>query len=104
MLKLISHRAICHRVVFLDSRRRPPSLKYSGTRLEFILLTSIHQLRQLPIILNIVIKLDSARISIQVDIGFGDSMLPVSVNIDYPTLLELPIPKLRAYTKETVIA
>lgn len=48
--------------------------------------------------------LDSARIPLQVDIGFGDSIIPAPINIDYPTLLELPVPKLRAYAKETVIA
>ena len=48
--------------------------------------------------------LDSARIPLQIDIGFGDSIIPAPLNIDYPTLLDLPSPKLRAYSKETVIA
>lgn len=48
--------------------------------------------------------LDSARIPLQIDIGFGDSIIPAPLNIDYPTLLALPSPKLRAYSKETVIA
>jgi hypothetical protein len=41
---------------------------------------------------------------LQIDIGFGDSIIPAPLNIDYPTLLDLPSPKLRAYSKETVIA
>ena len=49
-------------------------------------------------------KLDSARIPIQIDIGFGDSIVPTPVKIDFPTLLELPSPTLRAYSRETVIA
>lgn len=48
--------------------------------------------------------LDTARIPLQIDIGFGDSTIPAPLNIDYPTLLDLPSPKLRAYSKETVIA
>jgi hypothetical protein len=48
--------------------------------------------------------LDTARIPLQIDIGFGDAIIPTPLNIDYPTLLDLPKPKLRAYSKKTVIA
>ncbi len=37
-----------------------------------------------------------ARIPIQVDIGFGDAITPAAVEIDYPTLLDAPTPRLRA--------
>lgn len=53
---------------------------------------------------TLIATLDTARIPLQIDIGFGDAIIPAPVNIDYPTLLDLPIPKLRAYSKETVIA
>ena len=46
----------------------------------------------------------SARISIQVDIGFGDAITPAVIEIDYPTLLDAPEPHLRAYPVETVVA
>src|SRR6516165_4040007 len=39
-----------------------------------------------------------------VDIGFGDSVEPGIETIDYPSLLDLPAPRLRAYAPETVIA
>jgi hypothetical protein len=45
-----------------------------------------------------------ARIPIQVDIGFGDSVTPGPLEIDYPTLLAGPAPRLRAYPVETVVA
>lgn len=45
-----------------------------------------------------------ARIPIQVDIGFGDAVTPAPVEIDYPTLLDAPVPHLRAYPVETVVA
>lgn len=45
-----------------------------------------------------------ARIPIQVDVGFGDAITPAPVEIDYPTLLDAPPPRLRAYPVETVIA
>ena len=46
----------------------------------------------------------TARISIQVDIGFGDAITPAAIEIDYPTLLNAPAPHLRAYPVETVVA
>ena len=49
--------------------------------------------------------LDGARISLQVDIGFGDAVTPAPETIHYPVLLDgFPAPKLRAYPKHTVIA
>ncbi|WP_311319494.1 nucleotidyl transferase AbiEii/AbiGii toxin family protein [Rhizobium sullae] len=38
-----------------------------------------------------------ARIPIQVDIGFGDAVTPGPVDIEYPSLLDAPAPRLRAY-------
>ncbi|HEX9198019.1 MAG TPA: nucleotidyl transferase AbiEii/AbiGii toxin family protein [Acidobacteriaceae bacterium] len=48
--------------------------------------------------------IDGARIPIQVDIGFGDIITPAPVEIAYPVLLDSPIPHLRAYPVETVVA
>lgn len=49
--------------------------------------------------------LDSARITLQVDIGFGDAVTPAPQLISYPVLLEdFPAPQLRAYPKYTVVA
>jgi predicted nucleotidyltransferase component of viral defense system len=45
-----------------------------------------------------------ARIAVVVDIGFGDAIEPGLETIDYPVLLDLPAPRLRAYARETVIA
>jgi len=53
---------------------------------------------------TLIATLDTARIPLQIDIGFGDAIIPTPLKIDYPTLLDLPNPKLRAYSKETVIA
>lgn len=48
--------------------------------------------------------LNTARIPIQIDVGFGDAVTPAPQEIDYPTLLDLPSPRLRAYHPATVIA
>jgi hypothetical protein len=49
--------------------------------------------------------LDGARLSLQIDIGFGDAVTPAALSISYPTLLpDVPAPTLRAYPKATVVA
>ena len=45
-----------------------------------------------------------ARIAVTIDIGFGDATEPGIEVLDYPTLLDLPKPRLKAYAPETVIA
>lgn len=49
-------------------------------------------------------RLGATRIAMQVDIGFSDVITPGPVEIDYPTLLDQPAPRLRAYNRETVVA
>lgn len=48
--------------------------------------------------------LAKARIPMQIDIGFGDVIVPGPTEVEYPTLLDFPAPTLWAYPKETVIA
>jgi hypothetical protein len=53
---------------------------------------------------QMIATLGNARIHLQVDIGFGDVITPAADEVDYPSLLGLPSPRLRAYPKETVVA
>lgn len=53
---------------------------------------------------KLVGMLGNARISLQIDIGFGDVVTPAPEEVDYPTLLAFPAPRIRAYPKESVIA
>ena len=48
--------------------------------------------------------LGTARVSMQIDVGFGDAVVPGPVMTDYPTILDLPTPRVRGYTRESVIA
>jgi len=45
-----------------------------------------------------------ARIPIQVDIGFGDIVTPPAIMVDYPVLLDFPVPRILSYPREVVIA
>jgi predicted nucleotidyltransferase component of viral defense system len=48
--------------------------------------------------------LGTARIRLQIDVGFGDAVTPGPQKVQYPTLLEMPAPNILTYSKETVIA
>ncbi len=40
----------------------------------------------------------------QLDVGFGDIVIPSAARTSYPTLLDLPAPELLAYSKESAVA
>ncbi|MGO9529605.1 MAG: nucleotidyl transferase AbiEii/AbiGii toxin family protein [Syntrophobacteraceae bacterium] len=48
--------------------------------------------------------LDSARVSMQIDIGFGDIVYPEPEELDLPTMLDSPAPRLLCYSRESAIA
>jgi len=54
--------------------------------------------------LSLKAKLDTIRLTLQVDIGTGDAVTPPAKEVIFPTILDLPKPNLRAYQVETVIA
>ncbi len=60
--------------------------EYNGIRIKFIGLLGV------------------ARASMQIDVGFGDVVVPSPVDIEVPTLLDFPAPKLRGYQRDTTIA
>ena len=54
---------------------------------------------------SLLALLGNSRISIQVDIGYGDAVTPAPEEALYPVLLDdLPAPKLRVYPMYTVVA
>jgi hypothetical protein len=54
--------------------------------------------------LHVSVVLERAVIPLGVDIGFGDQITPPPKEVEFPTLLDFPKPKLRAYPVETVVA
>jgi len=48
--------------------------------------------------------LERTRIPLQVDIGFGDAVVPRPRRQDFPALLRMPAPRLFVYSPETVVA
>jgi predicted nucleotidyltransferase component of viral defense system len=60
--------------------------------------------RYLGVRLTLPCSLARARIKVQVDVGLGDVVVPPPHEVAMPSLLDLPIPRLKAYVKETVVA
>ncbi len=54
--------------------------------------------------IKLMARLGSARIPLQIDIGFGDAVTPEPINSDFPTFLDMPSPRIRVYPRETVVA
>lgn len=48
--------------------------------------------------------LERSRISMQIDVGFGDIIYPNPKIIEYPAILDLPKPHLKGYTIESVVS
>ncbi|MEX0827534.1 MAG: nucleotidyl transferase AbiEii/AbiGii toxin family protein [Haliea sp.] len=70
----------------VDARKIKEGADYEGVRIRF---------RGL---------LGNAKITMQIDVGFGDKVHPGVVRADYPVILDLPAPTLRMYPPETVVA
>lgn len=49
-------------------------------------------------------RLGNAKIPMQVDIGFGDTITPLAVEAEMPSLLNAPTARLLVYPRETVVA
>ena len=52
----------------------------------------------------LVARVGKTTLKLQVDCGFGDATVPPPQDVAFPTFLELPAPRLRAYAPETVVA
>jgi hypothetical protein len=48
--------------------------------------------------------LGRARVNMQIDMGFADVVSPRPELVDYPSLLQMPRPRLKGYSRESVVA
>ena len=49
-------------------------------------------------------RLAGAKISMQIDIGFGNAIYPASIDSRYPTMLDHPPPRIMVYPREAFVA
>lgn len=93
---LAAIRSICQEPVFEDGLRFPAESlaaeriietgQYEGVRVRF------------------TGYLGTARIPMQIDIGFGDALVPGPVPVRLSTILDLPPPELQGYSRESTVA
>jgi len=50
------------------------------------------------------VRLETARMRLQIDVGFGDVLTPEIKEIEYPAFLDMPGPRIRAYPPTLVVA
>jgi predicted nucleotidyltransferase component of viral defense system len=53
---------------------------------------------------TLIARATTAKVNLQIDVGFGDAITPEASQVEVPTLLDFPPPLLRAYPRETVVA
>jgi len=53
---------------------------------------------------EVIARLAQARLRLQIDVGFGDALIPKPEEVDFPSILGFPQPRLLAYRRETVVA
>ncbi len=70
----------------LEASRIAEQAEYHGTRVRFLA------------------QIDTARVRMQVDVGFGDPVYPAAREEAFPTLLDAPAPVLWCYSRESVVA
>ena len=49
-------------------------------------------------------RLNTARIHMQIDVGFGDVVYPAPEESDLPTILDFPAPRLLCYSRESAVS
>lgn len=49
-------------------------------------------------------RLGTARLRMQIDVGFGDAVVDAEPAVELPTILDFPAPRLCGYSRETAIA
>ncbi|MDQ2075869.1 nucleotidyl transferase AbiEii/AbiGii toxin family protein [Marinimicrobium sp. ABcell2] len=77
-------------------------MEYDATQLRTEVITEEADYQGLRIRLEA--KLSGARIPLQLDIGFGDALVPDACLEHFPTLLDFPAPYLLCYSRESAIA
>jgi hypothetical protein len=90
-------RAICQQSVPEDDGLRFDADSVTGERI--VEAASYEGVR-----VKLVAYLEAARVLVQIDIGFGDPLVPGPNPIRLPTLLEFPPPELQGYSRESAIA
>ena len=84
------------------SQTQPDGVVFDTSAVRISGIRELNEYRGLRI--RVDADIGGARITVNVDIGFGDATEPPAEWLDYPVLLNMPVPRLRGYARETVVA
>jgi hypothetical protein len=89
-------RAVC------SVRTEPDGIEFDPTSIEVARIKEGAEYERVRV--TFIATLARARIPMQIDIGFGDVIVPLPTQVEYPTLLDFPAPVLLGDPKDTVVA
>lgn len=86
----------------LSTAAEPDGLVFDGNSIQTAPITEGADYRGIRV--RFVGALDSARINMQIDIGFGDAVFPEAEESELPAMLDTPAPRMLCYSRESAIA
>ena len=78
------------------------ALRFDLNTLDVIYITEFKEYHGVKV--SILGHLDKTKVPISIDIGFGDIVYPERMKMDFPVLLDMDIPKVYAYSINSVVA
>ena len=78
------------------------ALHFDLNTLDIIYITEFKEYHGVKV--SILGHLDKTKVPISIDIGFGDIVYPERMKMDFPVLLDMDIPKVYAYSINSVVA
>ena len=78
------------------------ALRFDLNTLDVIYITEFKEYHGVKV--SILGYLDKTKVPISIDIGFGDIIYPERMKMDFPVLLDMDIPKVYAYSINSVVA
>ena len=78
------------------------ALEYDLTSLKVEEITEYKEYRGVNV--SIMARLDRTRIPISINVGFGDVVHPRATTMEFPVLLDMPVPRIYAYSLYSAIS
>ena len=78
------------------------ALRFDLNTLDVIYITEFKEYHGVKV--SILGYLDKTKVPVSIDIGFGDIVYPERMKMDFPVLLDMDIPKVYAYSINSVVA
>ena len=78
------------------------ALRFDLNTLDIIYITEFKEYHGVKV--SVLGYLDKTKVPISIDIGFGDVVYPERMKMDFPVLLDMEVPKVYAYSINSVVA